>query len=137
MDELEMLAPRLEKLPRDAHARLQYDLYAGALVWSDETPDWVFEGPAIGESPAGLGVYRALLNYRSSLILGQPNERYRHYWERALRLCPGWPGFLPERQDPSLADECRKRAEAGLRSFEELDARFEQQRQAKAKKASA
>jgi hypothetical protein len=61
----------------------------------------------------------------------------RSVWERATRLAPKWPGFLPERRDPALAAELKKRSEASLRSWEEADARFEQSRTAAAKASNA
>jgi hypothetical protein len=137
MYELKVLAAMLDKVTFNPQARMGYDMLAGGLYWSDEIPAWNFDELAGGQYPSGFGQFRALLNYRSSLILGQPRERFGELWESASLLCPKWPGFLPNRRDPALADECRQREEAGLRSWEEADARFEQQRQAKLTKATA
>jgi hypothetical protein len=137
MDELDLLAALLEKLPPDPQARMRYVLFAGGLVWSDETPAWDFDGLAADQFPPGHGHFRALLNFRSSLILDEPAERFRGLWERALSLCPNWPGFLASRRDPALAETCRARSAASIRSWEEIDVRYEQQRQAKASKAPA
>jgi hypothetical protein len=136
MGELNELFCKLDELPVDPQARLGYDVFAGGLKWSDEMPEWTHPDVPEQDVP-GLGTWRALLNYRSSLIVNQPREKFRDLWERAMQSCPRWPGFLPERRDPSLAARFREFDEAALRSFEELDARMERQRQAAAHKASA
>jgi hypothetical protein len=140
MDELELLAAKLDKLVVDPQARMGYDLFAGGLVWSDERPAWEeisIYSPDGLPTFQGLGVFRGLLNHRNSLILGTSTERFAHVWDQASRLCPNWPGFLPARRDPELANEARSRAEAGLRSFKELDERYRQQPQAKASAPTA
>jgi hypothetical protein len=138
MDELGHLAAKLDKLTVDPQARLGYDLFAGGLVWSDERPEWdeIVEENGI-PTVVGLGDFRALLNHRQSLILGEPAKRFECLWEEAKRLSPNWPGFLPGRQDSALADEARARSEAGDRSIEELDERFRKQQQARASKVTA
>jgi hypothetical protein len=138
MNELEVLAAMLDKLPADPQAGIGYDYFAGGLVWSDEVPAWNVEDfTPDGRFPPGHGNFRALLNYRSGLIAGEPPERFRQLWEKAQTLCPNWPGFLPGRRDSALATELRQRADASRRSFDELDARIEQQRIAKTNKVSA
>jgi hypothetical protein len=138
MDELEILAAKLDKLPVDPAARLSYDLFAGGLVWSDERPAF---DEAVGADGVprwvGLGPLRALLYHRSKLIVGASGERFGEMWARAIRLCPNWPGFLPQRRDPALAGKYNTMSEASLRSWEEADARFEQQRSQQSKKATA
>ncbi|HYV36999.1 MAG TPA: hypothetical protein VE988_14935 [Gemmataceae bacterium] len=137
MDDFQVLAPILDKLIFDPQARMGYDMLAGGLYWSDEIPAWSFDGLEPGQYPPGFGQYRALLNYRSSLIYGEPREKFRELWEQALVLCPNWPGLLPSRRVPALADEYRKRADAAIRSWEELDARFEEQKKAQKQKLIA
>jgi hypothetical protein len=97
MDALHSLAGRLAQLTPDPQARMNYDLFAGGLFWSDERPtfDPITDGDEIGK-------WRVLLNYRSSLTLGEPRVKFRELWEQAQALCPQWPGFAPERRDPSL-----------------------------------
>jgi len=132
MDELELLAAKLNQLTIDPQATMRYDLFAGGVVWSDEWPMWDKLAKEHGLSGfVGLSEFRALLNHRHSLILGNGRERFKDLWERAKLLCPNWPGFLPSRRDPALADEARQRSEASRRSFDELDERWRQQ-QAKA-----
>jgi hypothetical protein len=131
MDELDYLAAKLDKLPVDPKARMGYDLFAGGVVWSDEKPEWDFVEELGVPKVVGQGSFRALLNHRQALILGDPAERFQDLWERAKRLCPNWPGFLASRQDSALAHDARARSEAITRLIEELDARFQQQQQAR------
>jgi hypothetical protein len=135
VDELKRIAAKLDKLPSAPHARMTYDLYAGGLAWSDEAPaDWE-ECIREDGSPAfvGLGEFRALVNYRSSLIQGTPREEFHDLWTRALQLCPNWPGFLPQRRDPALAPMLHARSDASRRSWEEIDARFNESHPAQAR----
>jgi hypothetical protein len=138
MDDLEELAAKLDMLIVDPHATPAYDLFAGGLVWSDERPGLE---ATVGEDGVptllGLGHLRALLNYRSSLILEEPRERFRDLWERARQLCPRWPGFLQGRRDPLLAVVLRTKAETSKYSWEELDAVLEKQRNAETKTTNA
>jgi len=136
MDEVNELFLKLDQLQVDPQARLGYDWLAGGLKWSDEVPEWTFPDVAEQGIP-GLGTWRSLISFRSSLIINQPRETFRDLWERAMSICPRWPGFLPERRDPSLANRFREFEETAQRSFEELEARIQQQRQAAAHKASA
>ena len=136
MDELELLGAKLDKLAVDPRASMSYDLLAGGLVWSDEIP--ACDLAAAQEIPfPGLGQFRALLNHRNSLILGESGKRFQDVWERALRLCPNWPGFISARQEPALAQEARSRSEAARRSFEELDERYQKQQQTRASTTTA
>src|SRR4051812_4991299 len=136
MSDLETLAGLLNQLRPDPQARMGYDLFAGGLVWSDEVPAGEQSGLVNGEFPKNHEHFRALLHFRSSLILGTPKEAFRELWDRANQLCPNWPGFLPSRRDAALADTYRARSEASRRAWEELDARYEQQRKIKSSKAS-
>jgi hypothetical protein len=120
MDELELLAARLDQLAVDPQATMHYDLFAGGVVWSDERPAWEVVVENGVPTIVGQGSFRALLNQRHSLILGDAGKRFQHLWEKAQQLCPNWPGFLPSRQDPALAGEARAKREASNRSFEEL-----------------
>lgn len=64
-----------------------------ALLWSDELPDV----PSVGF--AKLSILRVLLRYRTTLLLGEPDDSLREYWELAKRLFPSWSGFAPERAE--------------------------------------
>ncbi len=88
----------MRSLTASPDAKMFYELLSDSLVWTDEIPE---------VDPAHVGGRRALrfvFRYRTSLMLGRPEERYRPYWEEALALFPAWPGFKPERRAPSLRD---------------------------------
>jgi hypothetical protein len=85
----------------------------------------------------GLGYWRALINHRTSLIMGEPGVRFREIWAKALELCLNWPGFQPNRRDPALAEMYKARSEASIRSFEQCDARFEQPQNATVRTTNA
>lgn len=119
--ELQALAPILNRLPADPNARVGYELMSDALVWSDELPP--------DPEPHGDGwvSLRGVFRYRTTLILGKPEEKYRAGWEVLASLCPNWPGLLPERRIPDprhvqLFEEASARL---LAEWEALDARFE------------
>jgi hypothetical protein len=80
-------------------AVLSYELLSDSLVWSDEIPDLE------DRDARSFGPLRYVLRFRTSLILGEPEERCRGYWEEAQRLFPDWPGFDPRRQAPALRAE--------------------------------
>jgi hypothetical protein len=99
MRDYQALAPILDGLKKAADARLHYDLFADAIVWSDELPA-PEDRLAIGMiAPQLRGIWR----FRTSLILGQPVEKFRSAWEEALKCFPNWPGFDPKRRDAALA----------------------------------
>ena len=138
MDALEQLAAKLDRLSVNPQATMRFDLFAGGLVWSDEWPplDMPSENGCVA-LPVGLGEFRALLNHRSALILGDPRGKFKELWTRTMKLAPNWPVFLPERRDPAHAAELKTRSEASLRSWEEADTRFEQSRAATARASNA
>jgi hypothetical protein len=73
----------------------------------------------------GSWAFRFLMGYRASLIRGIPREELRPPWDQLLRE---WPGFRPERHDPTLAaeldrecrqvDVCVRRIERRMRQSE-------------------
>lgn len=91
------IAPLMRELVRDPEAKCGYELLSDALVWSDEWPKF-----AVLRQVPGWEVVRFVLHFRTTLILGDPDEEYREYWDAALRLFPDWPGFLPERRSRTL-----------------------------------
>ncbi len=120
------LAEMLNQLRPDPNARLNYELFSGALVWSDELPL-----PKEHEAfDLNLSCFRGVLRYRTTLILGAPEEKFRPSWEKAKALCPNWPGFLADRQrpDPERIAFYEKRSVELLQAWEDLDARFEAQK---------
>ena len=115
LNELVQVAPQMNSLVKSSVAVVHYDMMAGALWWSDECPDF--------DKPEHYWCLRPLFRYRTTLILGEPDQRYEHFWEQAMRLFPAWPGFDAERcrADAQLAKLYRIKHRAGLLSFVLLD----------------
>jgi hypothetical protein len=90
------IAGLMRALKRSPDAKMFYELLSDSLVWTDEIPE--VSAAQVG----GLRSLRFVFRYRTSLMLGIPEERYRPFWEEAQTLFPSWPGFDPERRDPSL-----------------------------------
>ena len=65
-------------------------MLSDALIWSDEFLDFA----ALRLVP-GWEVIRFVFYFRTTLILGDPDENMREHWDEALRLFPEWPGFAP------------------------------------------
>lgn len=121
---LEMAAPLLNGLRRDENSRVAYDLLAGGLSWSDEVPPFSIEN--VGKS---FRVLRPLIRFRSSLIAGNPDERFSSLWDEAMTIMPNWPGFAADRRDVkwfSLLKELEAKLTA---EFDELDAKLAAGRQ--------
>lgn len=92
LHDLRALAPLM---PSRTPGRLRvprYDGDADALYWSDELP----RIDARLES-----VLRPVLRYRTSLMLGEPDERWAAYWEAARSIFPHWIGFDADRRRPT------------------------------------
>ena len=66
----------------------RYELLSGSLVWSDEIPTHTVQNS---------DCLRYILNYRTGLIIGEPDGTFAPIWQEALRQFPNWIGFLPER----------------------------------------
>jgi len=129
--ELHDIAPKLNQLTADPDARVYFEWMSGGLVWSDELPPIKERVP--GESQCLRGIWR----YRSSLIMGNPAEKCRPWWEKAQELFPNWPGFLPERRSESWRHVFVEKEAKALADWEALDAKFEQQRAARADSPAA
>ncbi len=80
----------------------RYEMMRGMLVWADEAPAHPRD-----YAPA-LCLHGDLGIYRTSLIIGRPEEVLLSLWERARERLPHWPGFRPERCEPSLIAEMRR-----------------------------
>jgi hypothetical protein len=98
MRDYQKLACFLDALQQDENARMFYDLFADALVWSDEVPPADFPGRESFMASDLRGLWR----FRTTLILGQPEEKRRLGWEEALKWFPNWPGFDAKRRAPAL-----------------------------------
>jgi hypothetical protein len=133
MHDYQKLAPILDALKPDPTARLHYDLFADALVWSDELP-------ASEDRPSCVLIgseLRGIWHYRTSLILGNPVEKFRPAWEEAVRCFPNWPGFDPKRRDASLAATFLTMQDTAMKKWEADEKRIEEQLAKKPQKASA
>ena len=128
LQKLREIAPFLNALHRREDARLGYELMSDSLMWSDEFPppeEWKSLGLDVTS-----GCLRGIFRFRTTLMLGRPEEKFRPYWEQAQSLFPNWPGLLPERRQPDpariqLYEESKVKA---LADWEALDARYESQR---------
>lgn len=70
-----------------------YDMMSGALVWRDETNEM---------TPIQvIWALRAVVAYRTSLMLNEPQTEFREIWDIASTLFPNWVGFYPDRRRPS------------------------------------
>jgi hypothetical protein len=93
LGEIATLMRALSRLP---DAKMFYELLSDSLVWTDEIPE------VSTEQVGGLRSLRFVFRYRTSLMLGTPEDRYRPYWEEAQSLFPAWPGFDLDRRTPEL-----------------------------------
>ena len=93
IEPLRLHASQLDAISEPApSARVFFEVMSGALVWSDEVKD---------VPTKVIWSLRPLFAFRSSLILGQPEEKGRSYWDASTSLFPRWVGFVPARAEPS------------------------------------
>jgi hypothetical protein len=126
IERFQKVAPILESLRTDPGARLNYELMSDALVWSDELPV-----PSEFEKyDVDVACVRGIFRYRTSLICGNPEERFRSHWEEANRLCPNWPGLLANRRsaEPGRIEFFEKRRKELFEQWEALDVEFERRK---------
>jgi hypothetical protein len=119
--QLSAIAPRMRKLVFNPQADLGYDLFADALVWSDERPSLQECGD---ESAMIVSCLRSILHYRTTIILGAPDETFREIWEAAELLFPTWPGFDARRKVTSLVNIYKQMSESSEKSFLEWGSRL-------------
>ena len=113
----EILIEHLRGLTVDPSATRHFEMMSGGFLWSDEKP------AGYSDSAADYPL-RHLLAYRASLVRGQPREELRSVWDAVLAACPQWPGFLPERCSPALAEELERAYKSSMRSLDRLDRAF-------------
>jgi hypothetical protein len=113
-DSLRAIAALMQVLRSSPGAVLSYELLSDALVWSDEVPELE------GREDKRFGPLRCVLRYRTSLILGAPEEQYREYWDEAQRLFPDWPGFEAQRSAPKLRVEYERFKDQATADMREL-----------------
>lgn len=107
----EHIAATISSLVKLPEAVIGFEALAGALYWSDEVPRL--------DDPDYTSWLRPILRYRTTVILGEPDQRYEDAWRQAKRLFPKWPGFASERcrPDSQLAVLYRKKSRASCLSF--------------------
>ena len=114
MDTVAAVMDRVRELP---DAQIDYELLADAIVWSDEYPS-----PDEVEEMYEFQCIKILLRYRTSVLLGRPDDTFQPYWDHARRLFPNWAGFTPARLVPS--DELKafyeRRSKRDLRRLEKI-----------------
>jgi hypothetical protein len=91
--ELARLSNVLGFLQKDPTARPAYSIAADALFWSDEIP----------ASPIGDDLlFRYLLRHRTAIIMEEEEKTgLQELWASANKAFPAWPGFSPERNQPT------------------------------------
>lgn len=93
MKSLELYAAHLNSISvSDPDAKINYDILADALVWSDETGD--------STSIDVIWGLRQLRHYRTHVLL-KDIEPDNDVWQHCQSLFPNWIGFLPERRKPT------------------------------------
>jgi hypothetical protein len=117
---LRQIAPKLNQLHEDPRARVHYELMSDSLVWSDELP------PLDQVEPSECMCLRGIWRFRSSLIMGSSEEKFRPAWEEAQKLFPHWPGFLLPRRQMSWRETFIEQRDKLMTNWEGLDARYEQ-----------
>ena len=91
-------------------------MLSDALIWSDEFPDFA----ALRLVP-GWDVIRFVFYFRTTVILGEPDENMREYWNEALQLFPDWPDFAAERQSTALHAVFRQKSAWARAEIEEIE----------------
>jgi hypothetical protein len=113
-EQLRAIAARMRELPSAPGASVFYELTSDALVWSDEIPDLERGGARQFQC------LRFLFRYRTTVIMGKPDQRFRRYWDEAQKLFPEWPGFAAQRQSPDLRPVYERFVEQAKADIREL-----------------
>ena len=95
--ELTRISPMMQSLVLSPTATIRYDAASGAVIWSDEVPD-----PTLARV-RDLWCLRPVFRYRTTLIMGEPEQEHEHAWDCAQKLFGKWPGFSPWRRSTDLA----------------------------------
>jgi hypothetical protein len=85
--ELDRIANEMDQTRILPDATVSYDVLADALAWSDEYPR------NIGGRLAEFDCVKLLLRYRTTLLLGKPDDFFKPYWDHARERFPSWAGF--------------------------------------------
>lgn len=109
--------PVFEFLRFDPTAERSVHFQAGGFVWSDEKPEFHVDG----EFPVTIPIFMIyLISYRATLMAGEPHEAFTPIWNEFESICPNWPGFRPERNDPALFAELESELDAELAQMERM-----------------
>lgn len=92
---LTLIAKSMEQLHEVQSERYSFDSMSAGVVWEDELP------PSHKRGLAHAWGLRPIFGYRTSLILGKPDEALEEYWNLATQLFPNWVGFRCERCEPN------------------------------------
>lgn len=103
LEKLERIANEMDQTRVQPEAAIGYDVLADALVWSDEYPH------NITGRRSEFDCVKLLLRYRTTLLLGKPDDLFRPYWDLAKKRFPHWAGFCPARL--AMTEELRQRYE--------------------------
>ncbi len=106
----------LQKAVYDTEAERGFEWLSRSFSWSDELLDKVMRVCRNHGSMAHFFV----MEYRSSLILGNAIEKYRPVWEQLQNACPAWPGFRPERCSEDLAGDLKRAWKQQCLEFERM-----------------
>ncbi len=111
---LHAIADRLRQLKPAPDATVFYELTSDALVWSDEIPD--LDTGDVSE----FHCLRYVFRFRTTLMMGTPDERFRGLWEEAAKCFPEWPGFDPARRAAEHQPVYRRFCEQAKADIREL-----------------
>jgi hypothetical protein len=100
LEQFASVAAEMNNVRELPNAKIDYDLLADAIIWSDEYPS----NPT--RPMYDFQCIKILLRYRTSLLLGTPDETFKVYWDRAKELFPNWAGFTFSRLVPN--DDLKK-----------------------------
>jgi hypothetical protein len=90
--DLSKIAKSMEALHAKPDAKVFYDIFSGALYWTDEMP----KGGDVSSE-----CLRFVLKYRTGLIVQEPEASFELFWQEAKRRFPNWIGFSSERTAPN------------------------------------
>jgi len=116
-EQLASIAEVLNTLSEPTATEPRYHALAGALFWDDERPGVSERKPF--ETWSAL---RYIFRFRTTLILGTPEEQYRGLWEFAKTQFPNWVGFDPRRceHNEQLAETYRALDDESMIKMEKL-----------------
>lgn len=86
---LNRLGEKLLLVSYDPLAKVSYELFSDALIWEDEE--------MMGLEDDELSCLRALLRYRTCLMINEPDESLKDIWDRAQKDFADWIGFREDR----------------------------------------